>query len=109
MMKLNRKSVAESTPAQIDRRTDEPSIGRQEDPMSATVSPPGRSPWMTDEMFMLRELARAFFEREAVPHYERWAEQHHVDREFWRKAGEAGLLCASIPGQYGGGGGTFGH
>jgi acyl-CoA dehydrogenase len=64
---------------------------------------------MTDEMFMLRELARAFFEREAVPHHERWAEQHHVDREFWRKAGEAGLLCASIPEQYGGGGGTFGH
>jgi len=77
--------------------------------MSATVSPPRRSPWMTDEMFMLRDLARSFFEREAVPHYERWAEQHHVDREFWHKAAEVGLLCASVPEQYGGGGGSFGH
>jgi long-chain-acyl-CoA dehydrogenase len=77
--------------------------------MSATVSPPRGSQWMTDEMSMLRELAQAFFEREAVPHYERWAEQQHVDRDFWRKAGEVGLLCASIPEQYGGGGGTFGH
>jgi acyl-CoA dehydrogenase len=64
---------------------------------------------MTEELWMLRDLARSFFEREAVPHYARWAEQHHVDREFWRKAGEVGLLCASVPQAYGGGGGTFAH
>jgi acyl-CoA dehydrogenase len=58
---------------------------------------------------MLRDLARSFFEREAVPQYERWAKQQCVDREFWRKAGEVGLLCASIPEHYGGGGGTFAH
>ena len=46
---------------------------------------------------MLRDLSRSFFEREAVPHQERWAKQQHVDREFWNKAGEVGLLCASIP------------
>jgi acyl-CoA dehydrogenase len=77
--------------------------------MSAHVATAHRSPWMTDELSMLRDLARSFFEREAVPHYERWAEQHHVDREFWRKAGEVGLLCAGIPEAYGGGGGTFAH
>jgi acyl-CoA dehydrogenase len=64
---------------------------------------------MTDELVLLRETTRAFLRREGVPHYERWAEQHHVDREFWTKAGEIGLLCASIPEEYGGGGGTFAH
>jgi len=68
-----------------------------------------RSPWMTDELALLRETAREFFRRECVPHQERWAQQQHVDREFWRKAGEVGLLCASIPEEYGGAGGTFAH
>ena len=70
---------------------------------------PHKSPWMTDELSMLRDLARSFFEREAVPNHERWAKQQRVDREFWHKAGDVGLLCASIPEQYGGGGGTFAH
>ena len=70
---------------------------------------PHRSPWMTDELSLLRETAREFFKRESVPHHERWAQQKHVDREFWNKAGEVGLLCASMPEEYGGGGGTFAH
>jgi acyl-CoA dehydrogenase len=64
---------------------------------------------MTDELALLRETAREFFRRESVPHQTRWAEQHHVDRAFWWKAGQVGLLCASIPEEYGGGGGTFAH
>jgi acyl-CoA dehydrogenase len=70
---------------------------------------PHRSPWMTDELALLRETASEFFRRESVPHHERWAAQKHVDREFWNKAGEVGLLCASVPEEYGGGGGTFAH
>lgn len=68
-----------------------------------------RSPWMTEELEDLRDLARTFLAKEAVPHQERWARQQMVDREFWNKAGEAGLLCMSIPEEYGGGGGTFAH
>src|SRR5438309_7187189 len=64
---------------------------------------------MTEELDMLRDLARAFFVKEVAPHQERWAEQQHVDRELWHKAGEVGLLCISIPEEYGGGGGTFAH
>jgi acyl-CoA dehydrogenase len=68
-----------------------------------------RSPWMTEELDALRDLARTFFAKEVAPHQQRWAEQQHVDRELWHKAGEVGLLCASIPEEYGGGGGTFAH
>jgi acyl-CoA dehydrogenase len=64
---------------------------------------------MTDELSMLGETAREFFKRESIPNHKRWAEQKHVDREYWNKAGEVGLLCASIPEEYGGGGGTFAH
>ncbi|MCV7348614.1 acyl-CoA dehydrogenase family protein [Mycobacterium parmense] len=44
-----------------------------------------------------------------APHSERFAEQHHVDRAVWERAGELGLLCMSMPVEYGGGGGTFAH
>jgi len=66
-------------------------------------------PWMNEELEMLRDSARRFFERECVPHEPRWRAQHHADRDIWTKAGQAGLLCASIPEEYGGGGGSFLH
>jgi acyl-CoA dehydrogenase len=68
-----------------------------------------KRPWMDAELEMLRDTARRFFERECVPHESRWRAQHHADRDIWNKAGAAGLLCASIPEEYGGGGGGFLH
>src|SRR5665647_2194864 len=68
-----------------------------------------RSPWMTKDLDEVRTLARTFFAKEAEPNHDRWAEQRCVDREFWNKAGSVGLLCISIPEEYGGGGGTFAH
>src|ERR1700712_5565543 len=68
-----------------------------------------RSPWMDKDLDSLADTARTFFEKECAPHEERWNEQQHVDREVWTKAGELGLLCPSIPVEYGGGGGTFAH
>ncbi|MCW2958896.1 MAG: Acyl-CoA dehydrogenase domain protein [Solirubrobacterales bacterium] len=70
---------------------------------------PHRSRWMTDELEMYRESLRGFFAKESTPNQERWGEQQHLDRDFWNKAGELGILCASIPEEYGGGGGTFAH
>ncbi|WP_412539647.1 acyl-CoA dehydrogenase family protein [Longispora sp. K20-0274] len=61
------------------------------------------------DLDQLRDLAREFFARESTPHQKRFAEQGHVDRDLWRKAGAAGLLCLSVPEAYGGGGGTFAH
>ena len=68
-----------------------------------------RSPWLTEDLLDLQQLARTFLDKEVVPNQARWAEQHMVDRDFWRAAGAAGLLCISIPEEYGGGGGTFAH
>ncbi|OBG23901.1 acyl-CoA dehydrogenase [Mycolicibacterium celeriflavum] len=68
-----------------------------------------RSSWLDDDLDALRELARSFCEKEIKPNAERFIDQHHVDRELWTKAGELGLLCMSIPEEYGGGGGTFAH
>ncbi len=65
--------------------------------------------WMNEELEILRTSVRKFYERELLPHDEKWRKQGYVDRDAWRKAGEAGLLCASIPEAYGGGGGTFAH
>lgn len=66
-------------------------------------------PWIDSDLEMMRETARRFFEKECVPNEARWARQHHADRDIWVKAGAAGLLCASIPEEYGGGGGSFLH
>lgn len=66
-------------------------------------------PWMDDELRILRDAVRKFFEKEFAPHMERWEKQGIVDRDAWFKAGKAGILCASIPEAYGGGGGNFKH
>jgi acyl-CoA dehydrogenase len=68
-----------------------------------------RSSWLDDDLDALRDLARSFCEKEIKPNAEKFIDQHHVDRELWLKAGELGLLCMSIPEEFGGGGGTFAH
>jgi alkylation response protein AidB-like acyl-CoA dehydrogenase len=62
------------------------------------------------ELTMLADQAGKFFEQEAPPsRIARWREDGQVERDFWRQAGEAGLLGASIPVEYGGAGGDFRH
>jgi len=73
-----------------------------------TISSP-KPAWMTPELEMLADTAARFAEKEMLPHDARWREQKRGDRELWNKAGAAGLLCASIPEEYGGGGGDFRH
>ena len=64
---------------------------------------------MTEDLVLLEEQARRFMAGELVPHVERWHENGMMDREVWNKLGAAGLLCAGIPEEYGGAGGTFAH
>ena len=49
-----------------------------------------------------RDMVRRFLDREFTPNLERFETEGMVSREFWRKAGEAGLLCLTLPEQYGG-------
>ena len=67
------------------------------------------SPWMNEELHIMRDAVARFLEREFAPSMEKWEKQGFVDRDAWLKAGQAGLLCASIPAEYGGGGGNFKH
>src|SRR3978361_1499735 len=65
--------------------------------------------WMSEDVVMLQDQARRFLASELAPDLERWHEQGMMDRAAWTKLGQAGLLCAGIPEEYGGAGGTFAH
>jgi acyl-CoA dehydrogenase len=79
--------------------------------MEGAMTAQGTSPWFdeSDELKALQGLARTFFTKEVAPHEERFVKQGYPDRDLYRKAGNLGLLCAGIPEEYGGGGGTFAH
>ncbi len=49
-----------------------------------------------------RDTVKKFIDREIAPYHYQWEEDGIVPRELWRKAGETGLLCCSIPEAYGG-------
>ena len=51
-----------------------------------------------------RDSFRRFCKQEIEPFHADWEEQGYVDREVWRKAGENGFLCMTLPEEYGGAG-----
>lgn len=51
---------------------------------------------------MWRESVRRFIEQEIVPFHDQWEKDGIVPRELWLKAGEAGMLCCTVPEEYGG-------
>ena len=67
----------------------------------------------TDSIFspehdMFRETCNRFYRNELEPNYLRWEKEGKgTDRDFWRKAGEVGMVGMSVPTEYGGPGGDF--
>ena len=58
----------------------------------------------TPEHLAFRDSYERFCEREIAPFHEAWEEQGYVDRAVWRKAGDNGFLCPTMPEAYGGAG-----
>jgi acyl-CoA dehydrogenase len=59
---------------------------------------------LSTEHESFRNSFKRFMEKEIAPFHEAWEEQGYVDREVWRKAGDNGFLCMSMPEAYGGAG-----
>jgi acyl-CoA dehydrogenase len=64
---------------------------------------------MTEDVAAVANLARDYFATHVIPAAEQSVRDGRPARDLYRRAGEMGLLCMSIPEQYGGGGGTFAH
>lgn len=59
-------------------------------------------PIYDEELNLFRDQVRKFFDRELTPNLDRWEEDGIVGRDFWRACGDAGLLCPTVPAEYGG-------
>ncbi len=56
----------------------------------------------SSEHDMWRTSVRRFVEKQIVPFHAQWEKDGIVPRELWLRAGEAGLLCCTVPEEYGG-------
>lgn len=69
-----------------------------------------KAAWRQDEeLDIFADAVGQFFEKECAPHVQAWRKAGIVPREIWKKAGEMGLLGASVPEEFGGAGGDFRH
>jgi len=55
-----------------------------------------------EDLNLFRDQVRKFFDKALTPNLDRWEEEGIVDRGFWLACGEAGLLCPTVPPEYGG-------
>jgi acyl-CoA dehydrogenase len=62
---------------------------------------------LTAEHHAFRDTVRRFVAAEIVPHHDAWEREGQVPKALWRRAGELGLLCLTMPEAYGGAGVDF--
>ena len=60
--------------------------------------------WFDGEHQLYQDMVRKFFDDHHTPNIEKWRKQGVVDRDFWKKTAEVGILGATIPEAYGGSG-----
>jgi len=64
--------------------------------------------WYDEEdINIFRDAAYNFYKNEMAPHSESFRKNKVVDRKFWNEAGAMGLLCPTMPEEYGGVGGDY--
>jgi acyl-CoA dehydrogenase len=61
----------------------------------------------TEEHRAFRERVRRFLEKEVTPYADEWERGGVVPKSAWKKMGEQGFLCTSVPKAYGGMGADF--
>jgi acyl-CoA dehydrogenase len=74
--------------------------------MPATGEP--ARPVLNSDHALFRDQVRRFIEAEITPHHRQWEQDGMVPRALWREAGRQGLLCGSMPEEYGGSSADFG-
>jgi alkylation response protein AidB-like acyl-CoA dehydrogenase len=57
---------------------------------------------LSDEQRLIRESARAFCDREVVPHAREWDREERMDRSIVEKLAHVGFLGCALPEEYGG-------
>jgi acyl-CoA dehydrogenase len=63
----------------------------------------------TEDHEAFRQTVRRFMLEEIAPNAKQWQEDGIVPKSIWPKAGELGLLCPTVPEEYGGLGLDFGY
>jgi len=63
---------------------------------------------LTDDHERFRDQVRRFLSENVVPFHSQWEKAGVVPRDVWRKAGECGLLCVTMPEEFGGAAADFG-
>ena len=71
--------------------------------------PPTFGPMDTPEHAAFRDTVRRFVQDEVMPFHAQWERDGQVPRSLWRRAGELGLLCLTVPTAYGGAGVDFSY
>jgi len=56
----------------------------------------------TEEHRIFRDTVRRYLEKEVVPYVEEWEEAGITPKSAWKKLGDQGFLCTSVPEAYGG-------
>lgn len=56
----------------------------------------------SEEHEAFRDTVKKFIDREIRPFHYQWEQDGIVPRALWDKAGEAGMLCCTVPEEYGG-------
>jgi acyl-CoA dehydrogenase len=59
-------------------------------------------PVYSEDQEMFRDSVRKFMDREMLPNANKFEEEGIIGKDMWLKAGDAGLLCPTMPEQYGG-------